>query len=47
MMFTEEEIKKLRAGQVVDINGKRYKMCPVCKTVVRIDGFFGSLHLCN
>lgn len=47
MIFTETEQTRLWKGDFVDVNGKRYKLCPGCHRALRVDGFFGTLHLCS
>ena len=47
-MFTKEELETLRNGGIVDIGGKRYRMCVDCRQIVQLNKkLFGDLHLCT
>ena len=47
-MFTEAEIKELRNGKVIDVGGKRFRLCAGCQQIIQINKtFFGSTHLCQ
>ena len=41
-------LDRLRLGQEVVVDGRRYARCAACKKVVRVDKLIiGSLHLCD
>lgn len=45
--WTEPELMRLHAGEVVDRNGKRFRACGECAKVIRIDRpIWGSMHIC-
>jgi len=47
-IFTDEEIRILRRDGVVDINGKRYRACLLCRKVVQVNKrILGSAHFCQ
>jgi hypothetical protein len=45
-MFTREEKHLLWEGEVIDVAGTRYQLCPGCHRAIKMNGFFGSLHVC-
>ena len=45
-IFTKEEIRRLRRGEVVEVCGKRYRLCQRCEQAIRIDGWTGDIHVC-
>lgn len=45
-MFTELERRRLLAGQPVDVGNKRYALCRGCRRAIRVNGFFGGIHVC-
>lgn len=45
--LTREEKEVLGLGGVIVVNGKRYRWCKICLKVIRMDGFFGGIHLCK
>lgn len=46
-MFTKKEMKALLRGEVVEVAGKRYRRCPACHYIFRIDGWTGDWHYCD
>lgn len=46
MIFSEHEKDAMRRGEPVDVGARRYAQCPVCKSAVRVNGWFGGVHLC-
>lgn len=41
-------LDRLRPGQEVVVDGRRYARCATCRKVIRTDKFIiGSLHLCD
>ena len=46
--WTREELEAFARGDVIDRNGKRYRVCDACKRVIRVDRpIFGSIHICT
>lgn len=44
----EHDIAQMRAGKIVEMNGRWYTVCQRCKKVVRVDKpLLGSLHFCS
>lgn len=49
MALTSPDIaKRLRAGELVEVNGRVFGICRGCRKLVRLDKpIFGSLHFCD
>lgn len=46
--FTENEIEKLKRGELVQVDGKRYRICQSCNQIVCLNKkLFGSWHFCD
>lgn len=46
-MFTDDEARRLKRGDIVIVRGKRYGLCAGCRQIVRLDKpLLGSLHIC-
>lgn len=44
--MTKEDIELLKCGLYLK-NGKQYGLCAGCGKIVRLNGFFGGMHLCS
>ena len=46
-IFARDELSRLQAGELIVVNGRRYRICDVCWQIVRVNKpLIGSWHIC-